>query len=125
MKDSNIVINIKQTLRHARDVIEAAEGLGEIPLGEKTPDQYGPHDTPSKEWIAEERAKLTAGLRFVILKRDGYRCQLCGASATEANYVRLEVDHRTPVTAWGRTVEANLWTLCRACNKGKSNRPAT
>ncbi len=70
----------------------------------------------------DERAKLSAGLRYLILKRDGFRCQLCGAWATESNYVRLEVDHKIPVTAWGRTEEANLWTLCVQCNKGKSNR---
>ena len=119
LKRSDVVINIKQTLRYARDVIQAAGSTSEVST---RPVEKAPNGSPSKEWIAEERAKLSAGLRWLILKRDGFRCQICGASATESNFVRLEVDHKIPVTAWGRTEESNLWTLCRPCNGGKSNK---
>ena len=116
LKPSNVVINIKQTLRYARDVIQAGAGAPSPPAEEPR------QGRPSAEWIAEERAKLSTGLRYLILKRDGFRCRQCGTSAVEDNFIKLEVDHRVPVSAWGRTEEDNLWTLCTAFNKGKSNR---
>jgi HNH endonuclease len=119
LTQSNVVINIKQTLRYARDVIKAAGDAGEVPIPRAEEPKQG---KPSAEWTAEERAKLSAGLRFIILKRDGFRCQQCGASAVEDNFIKLEVDHNVPVSAWGRTEESNLWTLCVPCNKGKSDR---
>jgi HNH endonuclease len=119
LQESHVVINIKQTLRYARDVIQAVGATvgTHVQIAEK----LNP-GKPSAEWMANERAKLSAGLRFLILKRDGYRCRQCGASAADDNYFRLEVDHRVPVSAWGRTEESNLWTLCVPCNKGKSDR---
>lgn len=55
--------------------------------------------------------------RFQILKRDGYRCQLCGRSAEDG--VKLEVDHKTPRAKGGSNDQSNLWTLCYDCNRGK------
>lgn len=109
--DPRVVIGIKQTLQFARDVIQSQSVSQE------------PHTntSPTKEWVAQERAKLTAALRYFILKRDGFRCSKCGRSAVEDNYVRLEVDHVIPVSRGGKTVEENLKTLCRDCNRGKSD----
>lgn len=57
-------------------------------------------------------------LRFAILKRDNYRCQLCGATAQDG--VKLEVDHKHPKSRGGPATMENLWTLCYPCNHGKS-----
>lgn len=57
--------------------------------------------------------------RFRILRRDNYRCRLCGASASDGEQVRLEVDHITPRSKGGADDPSNLWTLCFACNRGK------
>lgn len=65
-----------------------------------------------------ERAKMTAGLRYDILKRDGFMCQICGADAN-THGVTLHVDHIKPVARWGKTEAKNLQTLCRDCNLGK------
>lgn len=54
--------------------------------------------------------------RFRILKRDGYRCQLCGRTAQDG--VTLEIDHKHPRAKGGTDDEANLWTLCWDCNRG-------
>ena len=121
LKQSNVVINIKQTLQYARDVIHAASIAMPVDVEIQTAAQPAT-GKPSSEWIADERAKLSAGLRYQILKRDGFRCQLCGSSGVDSNFIKLEVDHKTPVSAWGRTEESNLWTLCSPCNQGKSNR---
>jgi hypothetical protein len=67
-----------------------------------------------------ERNMMTHALRMEILRRDGFRCKLCGASATDG--VALHVDHVTPVSRGGQTTRQNLQTLCEPCNLGKSNR---
>ena len=64
-----------------------------------------------------QRAAMTSSLRYDILQRDGFRCQLCGA--TQVDGVKLHVDHIIPVSKGGETVPENLRTLCDRCNLGK------
>ena len=66
-----------------------------------------------------ERSLMTDRLRMTILRRDGSRCQMCGASAADG--ATLHIDHIIPVSLDGRTAVENLQTLCAACNMGKSN----
>jgi len=68
----------------------------------------------------QEREKLTAGLRYDILKRDNYKCQICGR--TQADGVKLHVDHIIPIAKGGKTVPENLQTLCQDCNLGKGTK---
>ncbi len=70
--------------------------------------------------IKVERAKMTDSLRYDILKRDNFRCQICGS--TQHDGVKLHVDHIIPVSKGGLTVESNLRTLCDRCNMGKSDK---
>lgn len=67
-----------------------------------------------------ERAKMSESLRYDILKRDNYKCQICGASAKDG--AKLQVDHIIPVSKGGKTETNNLQTLCSRCNIGKSNK---
>lgn len=67
-----------------------------------------------------ERAKMTDSLRYDVLKRDNYRCKICGASAEDGAV--LHVDHIIPVSKGGKTELNNLQTLCDRCNLGKSNK---
>jgi hypothetical protein len=68
---------------------------------------------------ARERQLMTPKLRMDILRRDGFRCRMCGASGRDG--IALHIDHIVPVSHGGRTVETNLQALCDACNTGKSN----
>ena len=70
--------------------------------------------------IKVERAKMTDSLRYDIMKRDNFRCQLCGSSAADG--VKLHVDHIVPVSKGGKTKLENLRTLCDRCNMGKSDK---
>ena len=70
--------------------------------------------------IMVERAKMTDSLRSDILKRDNYRCQICGSTAQDG--VKLHIDHIVPVSKGGQTILSNLQTLCDRCNLGKSNK---
>ncbi|MBN1653134.1 MAG: HNH endonuclease [Deltaproteobacteria bacterium] len=60
-------------------------------------------------------------LRFKILKRDYFRCKICGTSPAKDPKVELEVDHIVPWAKGGETVPDNLQTLCSRCNRGKSS----
>jgi hypothetical protein len=68
----------------------------------------------------KERNKMTAGLRYDILKRDGFKCKICGRSVEDG--VKLHVDHIIPISKGGKTTWDNLRTLCQDCNLGKSNK---
>jgi hypothetical protein len=61
-------------------------------------------------------------LRYLILRRDKYRCCICGTAAGDGEHVRLEVDHIVPRSRGGSNDPANLQTLCFACNRGKHAR---
>lgn len=54
--------------------------------------------------------------RYSILKRDGFKCTLCGKTA---NDTILMIDHVIPVVRGGKNDLDNLRTLCRECNLGK------
>lgn len=63
---------------------------------------------------------LPRWLRFEILKRDGFRCSYCGATAKAG--ARLQVDHVKPKAAGGTDDPKNLTTACGDCNAGKAAR---
>lgn len=67
-----------------------------------------------------QRSLMTPTLRYAVLKRDQFRCQICGAS--QADGVKLEVDHIMPISKGGKTEMSNLRTLCERCNRGKRDR---
>lgn len=64
------------------------------------------------------REPIPAGLRFAVLRRDGFRCAYCGRG--EAEGVKLHIDHLVPVARGGPTSIDNLVTACQDCNLGKS-----
>lgn len=71
----------------------------------------------------EDQHQIKLGLRYEVLKRDRFRCLLCGASpATHLGCV-LHVDHITPWSRGGKTLVENLRALCETCNLGKSAKP--
>lgn len=71
-----------------------------------------------KKSAAYQRRLMTPSLRYDILKRDQFKCQICGYSQEDG--VKLHVDHIVPVAKGGKTNRNNLRTLCEDCNLGKS-----
>lgn len=67
-----------------------------------------------------ERGEISDSLRYDILKRDSFKCTICGASKNEG--ARLHVDHILPIAKGGKSVPGNLRTLCERCNIGKSDK---
>jgi len=62
------------------------------------------------------RKGLSLGLRYKVLKRDNFRCVLCGLGTQETI---LTIDHIIPVLRGGTNEIRNLRVLCRDCNTGK------
>lgn len=73
-----------------------------------------------RQFVAEQRRLMSDSLRYDVLRRDGFRCQICGA--TQKDGVRLHVDHIFPVSKGGLTEMTNLRTLCERCNMGKRDK---
>jgi hypothetical protein len=84
---------------------------------------------PPKGWIERltgdaPAPRISAVLRYHVLKRDGGRCVLWGRGAKDG--VTLTVDHIKSKSL--HSVPAtpdDLQTLCIPCNKGKGNRDET
>jgi|SRR3989338_6539895 len=60
-------------------------------------------------------------LRFIVMRRDNFKCKICGRSPATDLKIILHVDHIVPWSKGGETVPENLQTLCSKCNIGKSN----
>lgn len=60
-------------------------------------------------------------LRMEVLKRDRYKCKMCGRSPAQFPHLWLEVDHDIPWAEGGSTTLGNLQTLCNECNRGKGD----
>jgi hypothetical protein len=69
-----------------------------------------------------DRRDIRLGLRYTVLKRDNFKCVLCGRSPALTLGLELHVDHDKPFSRGGKTEIANLRTLCKDCNLGKSAR---
>ncbi len=61
-------------------------------------------------------------LRYEVLKRAKFHCELCGISAKEK---ALEVDHIVPRSKGGEDDISNLQALCYSCNSMKRDRDDT
>lgn len=58
-------------------------------------------------------------LRWLVMRRDRFRCRVCGRSPATHEGTVLHVDHIEPWSRGGLSTESNLQTLCEACNIGK------
>ena len=65
---------------------------------------------------------ISGTIRYEILKRARFRCELCGISADKK---ALEVDHILPRNNGGSDNESNLQALCYSCNAMKRDRDDT
>jgi 5-methylcytosine-specific restriction endonuclease McrA len=76
---------------------------------------------PVKTTGHKTKRKINFRLRFIVMRRDNFRCKNCGRSPATDQSTVLHVDH---VNAWangGETILGNLQTLCSVCNIGKSD----
>jgi hypothetical protein len=84
----------------------------------------GPDDemTSLPPRVVENKSKraIPLGMRYRILKADGFKCVACGNGPKEG--AKLHIDHKVPFSLGGLTELSNLRTLCADCNLSKSNK---
>ena len=67
-----------------------------------------------------QRSQVTESVRYNVMRRDGFRCTICGRDASDG--VKLHIDHIVPVSKGGKSTMDNLRTLCEECNRGKRDK---
>jgi hypothetical protein len=78
--------------------------------------------TAGEKHIPKERSRyVPLKVRLAVLKRDRFRCVLCGRSPATHSGVTLHLDHKIPYSNGGETTQKNLHALCQDCNWGKGN----
>ncbi|MDY4655952.1 MAG: HNH endonuclease [Eubacteriales bacterium] len=78
-------------------------------------------DPDGLQFVHKTKRDINLRIRFIVLKRDNFKCCVCGASPAKDPSVELHVDHIIPWSKGGETVLENLQTLCSKCNLGKSD----
>ena len=73
------------------------------------------------EVLHKTKRDIGLRLRFLVMKRDNFRCCMCGRSPASTLGIELHIDHIIPWSKGGETIIDNLQTLCSDCNLGKSN----
>jgi len=68
------------------------------------------------EATTPQRSDISIRKRFLVFKRDEFTCVMCERSGRG---VKLEVDHKIPLSKGGTDDLDNLQTLCFECNRGK------
>ena len=76
----------------------------------------------NKQLTPENKRDIKLGLRYDILKRDSFKCVICGQSPATNQKITLHIDHIIPFSKGGKTKIENLRTLCSDCNLGKSDK---
>lgn len=80
-----------------------------------------PRPTENKDDSHKTQRGIGLRTRFLIMKRDSFKCCICGRSPATTQGLELHVDHIIPWSKGGETTIDNLQTLCSDCNLGKSN----
>ena len=94
--------------------------------------ELGNSEAPRKEAVVEMSAvalsvrhrtsrTISWRVRFLVMRRDDFKCRICGTSPALKPGTILAVDHVVPWTKGGETMMDNLQTLCVECNGGKSD----
>ncbi len=72
----------------------------------------------SKVIVRKSTRVIEQGLSWRVFKRDGYQCRYCGKDG-----IPMTVDHLILWEEGGPTIEENLVTACRRCNKTRGSIP--
>ena len=72
----------------------------------------------AKVIVRKSQRQIEQGVSWAVWKRDSYACRYCSADS-----VPLTVDHLVCWEDGGPSIEANLLSACRKCNKVRGNLP--
>jgi hypothetical protein len=136
LKNVGVVVNSKQlqdasggASEWARRVRELRDEQGYAILSHKDnadlkPGEYILASTKRRPAFKREISKET---RAIVLERNGYVCQMCGAAAGDADpyhpsrTIRLTLGHIIDKSKGGEDTPSNLRAVCSTCNEGLQN----
>lgn len=75
-----------------------------------------PNNPLSKTVVRKSQRNIEQGISWNVFRRDGYKCRYCAA-----DNVPLSVDHIVLWEDMGQSLEDNLISACRKCNKTRGN----
>lgn len=122
----NVAGGISEWARRVRE-LRTEEGyliLTHNDLSELKPGQYVLRTPKPEPAFAREICKET---RAFVLDRNGFTCQMCGATAGEPHpydstrKTRLHIGHIIDKSMGGTDEASNLRAICSICNEGASN----
>lgn len=71
-----------------------------------------------KAIVRKSTRVIEQGISWRVYKRDNYRCRYCGKDG-----IPMTVDHLILWEVGGPSIDENLVTACKKCNKTRSNTP--
>ena len=104
------------TYMNDEEEVERPEESEKIQLPQITVEENEADDSGHKT-----KGDIGLRLRFMVMKRDNFKCCMCGRSPATTPGLELHIDHIIPWSKGGETTFDNLQTLCSDCNLGKSN----
>jgi hypothetical protein len=118
--------NISEWARRVRELRdeEGFQILSHNDRSDLKPGQYVLIDEKPQPAVARDVSKET---RALILDRNGFTCQMCGAAAGEPHAfetgrkTRLHIGHIIDKSQGGTDSLSNLRALCSICNEGAAN----
>jgi HNH endonuclease len=121
--------NISEWARRVRELRdeEGYKILSHNDRSDLKPGQYVLIDVKPQPAVSRDISKET---RALILDRNGFTCQMCGAVAGEPHpfeherKTRLHIGHIVDKTQGGSDDPSNLRALCSVCNEGAANMTA-
>lgn len=74
------------------------------------------HGNVGRAMVRKSARQISQNVSWAVYRRDHYRCRYCGT-----NEVPLTVDHLVLWEEGGPSIEANLVTACKKCNRMRGN----
>lgn len=106
-------MNGEQEVEQPTDSEDSAYENHVVPKAENTENK--------DEFVHKTKRDIGLRTRFLVMKRDDFKCCMCGRSPATTHGLELHIDHIIPWSKGGETVIDNLQTLCSDCNLGKGN----
>lgn len=79
-----------------------------------------PEGTIKKAILRKSQRQIDQNISWQVYERDHYHCRYCGRTG-----IPLTVDHLVLWEVGGPSIEANLVTCCRSCNRERGRMPYT
>jgi hypothetical protein len=76
---------------------------------------------PPSRPVPKRKRSIPLRIRYAILLRDSFTCQICGRSRSSTPGLEVDVDHIISEFDGGTLDPSNLRCLCKDCNLGKGH----